>query len=112
MQREIDALPGADQRLDIQILGINSIGSEGGNSGMVAGRLLPWLQDTEAANVWVNWAITYRDVVIVDEENRVVDVYNLTSHSLADSANYATLRGKLLDAAVIEGFATRAAGQR
>jgi len=79
---------------------------------MVSGRVLPWLQDVEDQDVWTSWGITYRDVLILDEENRVVDVYNLTSHSLADSANYATLRVKLLDAAVIEGSAIEGAAQR
>jgi hypothetical protein len=65
---------------------------------MVAGRTIPWLQDTNDAKVWASWAINFRDVIILDGENRVVGVYNLTDNSLADSAHYATLRGMLLDA--------------
>ena len=70
---------------------------------MVSGRVLPWLQDVEDQDVWTAWGINYRDVLILDAENRAVDVYNLSNNSLADDENYATLRTKLLDAAAIEG---------
>ena len=44
-------------------------------------------------------AINYRDVVVLDEENRVAVVYNLTEHSLADPADYDSLKAILRDAA-------------
>lgn len=45
---------------------------------------LPLLQDTVEQQAWQQWAITYRDVVILDGENRVVGVLNLTENNLAE----------------------------
>ena len=100
MQREIEAaaIPGTDP--GIQILGVNESGQESGNSGMVQGRLLPLLQDTQQEQVWGGrWQVVYRDVVMLDAQNRRVAVYNLTTHDLNDPANYAELRDLLLAAA-------------
>jgi hypothetical protein len=66
---------------------------------MCQGRALPWLQDTKQANVWAAWSVNWRDVVILDDQNNVVAVYNLSSHDLSMSANYAELRTMLLNAA-------------
>ncbi len=60
---------------------------------------MPWLQDTPQANVWRTWKVTNRDVVMLDGENRVFRVYNLTDHDLSAAGNYAELRGILLAAA-------------
>jgi hypothetical protein len=74
---------------------------------------LPLLQDTEAADVWQAWAITYRDVVILDYANVQVGVFNLTGNSLGetdltqdtdgdgtpDATNYETLKALLIAAA-------------
>ena len=74
---------------------------------------LPLLQDTEAVDVWHDWAITYRDVVILDGENVQVGVFNLTGNSLGeteltqdtdgdgmpDATNYEALRALLIAAA-------------
>jgi formylmethanofuran dehydrogenase subunit A len=43
--------------------------------------------------------VTFRDVVILDGDNKVIAVYNLTSNSLGTSANYAALKQLFLDAA-------------
>ena len=84
----------------VAILGINEVNQESGNVILNSeNRTLPWLQDTPAANVWGAWAVTWRDVVVLDDSNRVITVYNLTTHDLADSANYATLKNLLLMAA-------------
>ncbi len=85
--------------MPIQILGINAAGLESGNPSITAGRALPWLQDTPEANVWAAWQVTFRDVVILDTENRPVAAYNLTVHDLADPASYAELKQLLTDAA-------------
>lgn len=89
MQREIDilALP-----LPVTILGVNAAGHEAGNPAVTRGRTLPWLQDTDDQHVWQRWAVTWRDVWIVDRENEVVAVYNLTRRDLGDPANYAGLK--------------------
>ena len=84
----------------IHILGVNFIGMESGNPIICAGRTLPWLQDVSAANVWNSWGVTFRDVVILDQNNKRVGVYNLTDHDLRVPANYAGLRALLISAAV------------
>jgi hypothetical protein len=65
------------------------------------------LQDVDAnanqvSDVWDAWDVTWRDVIIVDGQNETVNVVNLTSNDLGVDANYATLRDKLLDAAMAE----------
>lgn len=65
--------------------------SEGGD--------LPILQDTPLANVWTSWGATWRDVYILDGNNRLVSVYNLTEHDLSVAENRDTLRQMLIDAA-------------
>ena len=59
---------------------------------MVDGRALPWLQETEAQKAWEPWEVRYRDVVILDAENRRAAVFNLTDHNLATPAEYDSLR--------------------
>ena len=83
----------------IRILGCNQVGSESGNPSICVGRDIPWTQDTLAQNVWVNWGIAYRDVVVTDVDNVQVGVYNLTTNDLANPANYAALKQMLKDAA-------------
>lgn len=85
--------------LDIQILGINEVGHESGNATICDGRDLPWLQDVVAQDVWGVWAPVYRDVWVVDGDNMLVGVFNLTGNSLAIGANYDTLKGMFLAAA-------------
>ena len=75
---------------------------------------LPLLQDTEEQDVWgTGWAVTYRDVVVVDSNNVLVGVFNLTTNSLGstdltqdldgdgtlDATNYEYLKDLLLSAA-------------
>jgi len=96
MQKDIEA---AQPPTPVQILGVNAAGEEAGNDIICAGRFLPWLQDTLEQNVWGAWHVTWRDVVILDRENRVLHVYNLTTHDLANPTNYAALRDLLLGAA-------------
>jgi hypothetical protein len=81
---------------EVAILGVNAVGYESGNASITDGRVLPWLQDVPEEDVWGTWAVTYRDVVVLDEENQVRAVYNLTEHDLADPAAYAELRDLLV----------------
>ena len=99
MQKE---LGGVTTKQKIQILGVNGIALESGNAGMTTGRTLPWLQDTLAADVWNKWAVTYRDVIVLDQENRPVAVYNLTTYDLSNPSNFAALKSMLVDAANAE----------
>jgi hypothetical protein len=85
--------------ISIRILGVNAPEESAGNVGMCAGRVLPWLQDQKPPDAWHLWQADFRDVIVLDLENKVVSVYNLTVHNLADSTNYAELRTILITAA-------------
>ena len=89
MQHELDA---DSLTLDVVISGVNGIGHESGIPSMCAGRDIALDQDIDTAKVWDSWHVTYRDVFVLDAENKVVTVYNLTQHDLADSVNYQTLK--------------------
>jgi hypothetical protein len=94
-----DELLAENPATTIRILGCNQIGSESGNAAICTGRDIPWTQDTLAENVWVDWGIDYRDVVVTDVDNVPVAVYNLTTHDLANPTYYAELKQILKDAA-------------
>ena len=83
----------------IRLLGLNAVGFEDFIASAVSGRSLPYLQDTADENVWGSWAATWRDVRILDVNNAHVATYNLTSHDLANPANYAELKALLKSAA-------------
>jgi len=96
MQGELDAeVPD----LKIRLLGVNGAGHESGVATMISGRTIPLLQDTAEADVWAAWAVTYRDVIILDRENAPVGVYNLTEHDLSNMGDYVALKGMLIAAA-------------
>jgi hypothetical protein len=88
----------AGELTGVDILGVNEAGDETGNASMCEGRDLPWLQDTTDEDVWGTWAIEFRDVVVLDEENMLLFSYNLTDNDLQDPANYAELLEMLQDA--------------
>jgi hypothetical protein len=96
MQAELDTT--ATTR-PVRIFGVNQAGHESGNATICVGRILPWLQDADSVGVWTSWNVTFRDVIVLDEENRVVETYNLTTHDLANSTYYAELQRILLYAA-------------
>jgi hypothetical protein len=96
MQKDVDTVATARP---IALFGVNETGEESDNALVCAGRTIPWLQDIPAVNAWDAWQVTYRDVIVLDHETKVVRAYNLTSHDLAIPANYAELRAILLDAA-------------
>ena len=83
----------------ISILGVNGIGFDSGNSSITEGRSLPWLQDTKEVDMWAQWDVAYRDVIIRDAAGSVFGIYNLTDNSLADDENYSALLEMALDAA-------------
>lgn len=78
---------------------MNDIGYEIGNGSVTDMRTLPWLQATAMADVWEQWQPSYRDVVILDGENKVVGIYNLTINDLSVPENFAALKTMFLDAA-------------
>ena len=85
--------------LDIQIVGINEIGFDSGNAEMVVDIELPWLQDDAIEEVWETWNVTYRDVWILDAQNEVSAIYNLSENTLANPSNYADLMDIFVDTA-------------
>ena len=81
----------------LEILSVNQPGREASVAGLAERGPLSILQDTAADDVWGKWAVTYRDVVVLDRENRRVAVYNLTQHDLGVAENYQAMRQILLD---------------
>jgi len=103
MQNDLDT---SYPELDIRILGVNGSGLESGNTFITSGRDIPWLQDVDVdhnglSDTWVNWNVTYRDVVILDGDNIRVGVFNLTTHDLRIAQNYEKLRQMFVDAAYV-----------
>jgi hypothetical protein len=47
------------------------------------------------------WGAVWRDVIVLDRANAPVATFTLTSHNLADPAEYAALRQILLDTAAL-----------
>ena len=70
-----------------------------GNAIACTDRDIPWLQDSLDEQVWTQWQVTYRDVIILDENNELIGVYNLTEHNLADASSYDELKLMLETAA-------------
>ena len=87
----------------MQILGLNEHHSsdsyEAGNDDMTADVDLPWLQETRDELVWDVWGVTYRDVIILDGQNRYFGVFNLTTNDLRAPQHQATLLQLFRDAA-------------
>ena len=96
MQQEID---GEGWPVEVHILGVNASGQESQNAAACAGKDIPWLQDTASQDVWGAWGVTWRDVVILDQDNVPIGVFNLTGHDLAEPANYSELKSMLQTAA-------------
>ena len=96
MQIELD---GETHALEIEILGVNVVGQELNNPVICSGRDIPWLQDVTAEDAWGTWGVTLRDVYILDPQNQVLHVFNLTVNSLTIQANYDALKALLVAAA-------------
>ena len=84
--------------LQLALLAIDAQGHEGGLPDVATTGNLPCLQDTAKDDVWGSWGAEWRDVYVLNRENEVTAVYNLTLFSLSDPANYATLEALLIDA--------------
>jgi hypothetical protein len=83
----------------VQLVGVNDVGYEAGNLSITSNRKLPWLQATAMVDVWEQWKPTFRDVVVLDGEGRVVAIFNLSANDLSNPANYQALKALLIDAA-------------
>ena len=84
--------------LSVAILAIDEVGHEDGMPDVAKTADLPCLQDTAKDDVWGSWGAEWRDVYVLNAENEVTAVYNLTLFSLSDPENYATLEALFVDA--------------
>lgn len=102
MQEDFDRnLPSSN----VKILAINEAGEESQNATAAALNDLPLLQDVDSNNnnvsqVWAEWDVEWRDVRILDSNQELTDVMNLTTNDIRVSENYDRLRGMILDAAL------------
>jgi hypothetical protein len=76
--------------VDVRIVGVNETGHESNSDLMCDQRDLPWLEEADTG-VWDAWEVEYRDVIVLDADNFVVDAFNLSSRDLNDEANYSAL---------------------
>lgn len=81
--------------INAQIVGINEVGYEGSNETITENRDLPWLQDVADQDVWNTWAVTYRDIYILDGDGLLVDVFNATEQDLTNADNAADFQARL-----------------
>ena len=86
--------------LDIKLFGINMIGTGSGTASFTTSHTLPMVQDDSTLAIWNDWGAQWRDVYVLNENNELVLVYNLTQYSLADTTNYNTLKQHLIDTAL------------
>lgn len=93
MQTELNA---EYPNLAIQIFGVNQTGYTSGNSTVIQLGDVPWLQDNAQDNVWGAWDPTYRDVIILDEQNQPVGVFNLTINNLSQTSDFEALKSLLV----------------
>ena len=85
-------------RTDVAILGVNGEGQESAVDLMVTGRTIPLLQDVPGVDAWTHWPAEYRDVWVLDDENRPVGLVSLLTKDLADPTVYQELKGMILAA--------------
>ena len=94
-------LRAAKPDLNIEIIGVNRNTDAAYNSEVTSVSTLAWLQDTTENSVWNQWEIAYRDVVIVDSQNRFFAVFNLTVNDLFYPENQQALKQLFLAAAKV-----------
>lgn len=92
-------LKSTNPAVNIEILGVNRNDQSAYNYLMTLGRSLPWLQDTTDNSVWSLLGVTYRDVRILDSQNHLFAVFNLTTYDLYYETNRTTLKKLFLAAA-------------
>ena len=85
--------------LDIEIFAINMIGTGAGAGSLSSNINLPMVQDSSTLGIWNDWGAAWRDVFILNENNELVMVYNLTQNNLGNTSNYNTLMSHFIDIA-------------
>ncbi len=89
LQTEIDGL---GWEKEVHFLGVNAIDQEGGNNLIPLIARLPWLQDDTTQHVWESWNATWRDLIILNQDNTPVARFNVTTYNLTDPANFDSLK--------------------
>ena len=64
--------------IDIYVMGIGQNNNTPVDD-MTANNNLPWVKDNSENNIWSAWGVSNRDLFIMDMNNRIVKVINLTS---------------------------------
>lgn len=82
--------------LQISIIAVNEMGYDAGNSLVPDISSLPMVQNDSIAQVWSNWGAVWRDVIVLDQENRPVATFNLTTYNLATTENYDLVKAELI----------------
>lgn len=59
-------------------------------------RTIPVMGDTTELGVQTSWGAMLRDIVVLDEQNRRIAVYNLNFHNLADAPSYMEFKDLLV----------------
>lgn len=100
MQEELDR---HNPSLQAFIAAINELGRESGNS--LVDQPLSLLQDVDAnfdtqSDIWGLWNAEWRDVNVLDRENNVTFVVNLTTSNLAVPDNYNALKQAFISAGI------------
>ena len=80
----------------LRAFGINHSDSADWNDFAIAETSLPWLQDPPKDGVWDAWKAAWRDVYVLDGQNRRLAVYPVYDKPLDDPANYEELKGLVL----------------
>ena len=94
-----DELNNEYPNLNITLIGVNEDGFSSGNASINTVADLPLINDNGTDQIWNTWGVTFRDVVILNEENQIVASYNLTTNSLNTSSNYDALKALLVNEA-------------
>ena len=80
-----------------QFLAVNASGHEDAMEALADEGSIPILQDEEDADLWGQWQINYRDVVVVDANLKPIARINLTDDSLDDEPVYEALKTLIVD---------------
>tara|TARA_B100000683_G_scaffold217591_1_gene213629 strand:+ start:3955 stop:4362 length:408 start_codon:yes stop_codon:yes gene_type:complete len=75
--------------------GVNEAGYDNFDNVTNAASTQPWIQDTDEDDVWHSWEVAYRDVVIIDGENKRRAVFNLTTDTLYLPDNYEHMKNTI-----------------
>jgi len=97
MQGDVDAL---DTPVPITLIGINQVGYESGNDTITSDVDLPWLQDTQQADVFGAWPpARIRELKIVGRDGQVAATFDLNQDDPVDEQAYQRVLDALVQAA-------------